>query len=192
MQIWIISDTHFSHQREFLYKPRGFTTITEMNEAIVENWNNKVKSEDLIFHLGDLCLSDNKDAIKYIKQLNGTIKWIRGNHDGVNRVLEIQEACSNIHLIGDMNTSWASLEKIKGYSLYLSHYPTMVGSLEDMSPLNKRLINLHGHLHSKNKFYQDIPFMYNVALDAHNNAPVSFDKIISDIEAKAKECIAML
>ena len=61
-----------------------------------------------------------------------------------------------------------------------------------MSSLNKRLINLHGHLHSKNKFYQDIPFMYNVALDTHNNAPVSFDEIISDIEAKANECIAML
>ena len=58
--------------------------------------------------------------------------------------------------------------------------------------LDKRLINLHGHLHSKNKFYQDIPFMYNVALDAHNNAPVSFDEIISDIEAKKDECIAML
>ena len=50
----------------------------------------------------------------------------------------------------------------------------------------------HTDQYRKNKFYQDIPFMYNVALDAHNNTPVSFDEIISDIEAKANECIAML
>ena len=34
--------------------------------------------------------------------------------------------------------------------------------------------------------------MYNVALDAHNNTPVSFDEIIADIEAKKDECLAML
>lgn len=192
MQIWLVSDTHFSHRREFLYKSRGFNTITEMNESIVENWNSKVKPEDLIFHLGDLCLSDNKDAIKYIKQLNGTIKWIRGNHDGTNRVLEIQDACSNIRLVGEMNTSWAAVQKINDYNVYLSHYPTYTSYIENMAPLNQHMLNFHGHTHSKDKFYQDIPFMYNVALDAHNNAPVSFDEIISDIEAKANECIAML
>ena len=68
----------------------------------------------------------------------------------------------------------------------------MTSYLENMAPLKQHLINLHGHTHSKNKFYQDIPFMYNVALDAHNNTPVSFDKIISDIEEKVNECIAML
>ena len=68
----------------------------------------------------------------------------------------------------------------------------MTSYIENMTSLKNHTINLHGHTHSKDKFYQDIPFMYNVALDAHNNAPVSFDEIIADIEAKKNECLAML
>ena len=95
-------------------------------------------------------------------------------------------------LSGFFETSWAAIQKINGYNIYLSHYPTYTSYIENMAPLKQHMLNFHGHTHSKDKFYQDIPFMYNVALDAHNNAPVSFDEIISDIEAKANECIAML
>ena len=184
--------TLVSHNREFLYKPRGFTSIEEHDAVIVENWNKVIKYNDCVFLLGDLMLNDNESGIKKLNMLNGTIYYIRGNHCSNARCV-MYEKQTNMHpLCGSFFTSWASLEKIKGYSLYLSHYPTMVGSLEDMSPLSKRLINLHGHLHTKNKFYQDIPFMYNVALDAHNNTPVSFDEIVADIEAKKDECLAML
>ena len=191
MTIWATSDLHFFHNREFLYKPRGFNSIEEHNEIIVQNWNKSIKNTDTVYLLGDLMLNNNEGGIKLLNQLQGKIYYIRGNHCTDNRC-ELYKNTNMIPLCGDFFSSWASLEKIKGYSLYLSHYPTMVGSLEDMSPLSKRLINLHGHLHSKNKFYQDIPFMYNVALDAHNNTPVSFDEIIADIEAKKDECLAML
>ena len=137
-------------------------------------------------------LNDNENGIKKLNMLNGTIYYIRGNHDSNARCVLYEEQTNMVPLCENFFSSWASLEKIKGYSLYLSHYPTMVGSLEDMSSLSKRLINLHGHLHAKNKFYQDIPFMYNVALDAHKNTPVSFDEIIADIEIKKDECLAML
>lgn len=184
--------TLVSHNRGFLYEPRGFSSIEEHDATVIENWNKMVKHNDYVFLLGDLMLNDNVNGIKKLNKLNGTIYYIRGNHCSNARCVLYKEQTNMIPLCNDFFSSWASLEKIKGYSLYLSHYPTIIGALEDMTPLNKRLINLHGHLHSKNKFYQDIPFMYNVALDAHNNAPVSFDEIISDIEAKANECIAML
>lgn len=184
--------TLVSHNREFLYKPRGFTSIEEHDTAIVENWNKVVKYNDCVFLLGDLMLNDNESGIKKLNMLNGTIYYIRGNHDSNARCVLYEEQTNMHPLCGSFFFSWASLEKIKGYNLYLSHYPTMVGSLEDMSPLNKRLINIHGHTHSKNKFYQDIPFMYNIALDAHNNTPVSFNEIIADIEVKKDECLAML
>ena len=58
--------------------------------------------------------------------------------------------------------------------------------------MKKRILNLFGHTHSKEKFYQDNPTMYNVALDAHNNTPVSIDQIIEDIKAKRDECEKLL
>lgn len=191
MTIWATSDLHFFHNREFLYKPRGFNSIEEHNEIIVQNWNKSIKNTDTVYLLGDLMLNNNEGGIKLLNQLQGKIYYIRGNHCTDNRC-ELYKNTNMIPLSGDFHTSWASLEKIKGYSLYLSHYPTMIGSLEDMSPLRKRLINIHGHLHTKNKFYQDIPFMYNVALDAHNNTPVSFDEVIADIEKEKDKCLSML
>ena len=190
-EIYFSSDLHFGHNRGFLYEPRGFSSIEEHDETIVENWNKVVKPEDTVYLLGDIMLNDNKNGIEKLNQLQGKIYYIRGNHCTDNRC-ELYKNTNMIPLSGDFHTSWAAFQKINGYNIYISHYPTIVGSLEDMSYLRERMLNFHGHTHSKNKFYQDIPFMYNVALDAHNNTPVSFDEIISDIEAKANECIAML
>lgn len=184
--------TLVSHNREFLYKPRGFTSIEEHDAAIIENWNRVVKPEDSIYLLGDLMLNDNEGGITKLNQLNGTIYYIRGNHCSDARCTLYKERTHMIPLYGQFETSWAAVQKINGYHFYLSHYPTMTSYLENMAPLKHHLINLHGHTHSKSKFYQDIPFMYNVALDAHNNTPVSFDEIIADIEAKKDECLAML
>ena len=57
--IWLASDTHFCHDRAFVYEPRGFSCIGDMNEAIVERWNSVVKPGDIVYHLGDVMLNDN-------------------------------------------------------------------------------------------------------------------------------------
>ena len=54
------------------------------------------------------------------------------------------------------------------------------------------LINLYGHTHQTTKFYNEMPFMYNVGLDCHQNKPISIDEIISDCEEKVKECYKLL
>ena len=190
--VWFSSDLHFGHSRAFLYEPRGFTSIEEHDAAIIENWNKVVKPEDDVYLLGDLMLNDNESGIAKLNQLNGTIYYIRGNHCSDMRCTLYKEKTNMIPLCGQFETSWAAVQKIYGCPIYLSHYPTIIGSLEDMPSIRRRILGFSGHTHSKNKFYQDIPFMYNVALDAHNNTPVSFDEIITDIEAKKKECIAML
>ena len=35
--IWLTSDLHFCHDRYFIYEPRGFENIEDMNETIVNN-----------------------------------------------------------------------------------------------------------------------------------------------------------
>ena len=36
--IYFTSDTHFGHDRAFIYKPRGFDSLEEMENKIIENW----------------------------------------------------------------------------------------------------------------------------------------------------------
>ena len=55
-KIFFTSDTHFNHDREFVYSSRGFKTIQEMNGTLVKNWNETVGNDDDIYVLGDFFL----------------------------------------------------------------------------------------------------------------------------------------
>ena len=80
-RIFVTSDTHFGHDREFLFSPRGFTSIQEHDAAVIANWNSVVGPDDVVYHLGDVMLGDNAYGITCLKLLNGNIKIIPGNHD---------------------------------------------------------------------------------------------------------------
>ena len=58
--IYFTSDWHFFHNKFFIYEPRGFSSVEEMNEAIIKNHNKVVKEEDTIYCLGDCMLNDNQ------------------------------------------------------------------------------------------------------------------------------------
>lgn len=179
--IYFTSDLHLGHDREFLYGPRGFKNVADMNAAIVHNWNTVVDDDDDVFVLGDLMLNDNDAGMALLRKLKGHIYIILGNHDTDARV-DLYETLPNVEAI-----SYADRIKCKGYTFYLSHYPTITTNGNEMRPLNKAVINLFGHTHQKEKFYDNNPLMYHVGLDSHNNTPVSLDQIIADCEAqKAK------
>ena len=55
-------------------------SIERMDEAMIENWNNKVPKNGSVFHLGDFSFNAQK-ALEIIPRLNGKIYHIRGNHD---------------------------------------------------------------------------------------------------------------
>lgn len=173
--------TFVSHNREFLYKPRGFDNVWDMNNAIVENWNKVVDIDDDIYVLGDLMLNDNDEGARLIKSLKGKLHIILGNHDTDTRVM-MYNMFWNVEEV-----SYATVLKYNGYHFYLSHYPTFTANLEKES-LKKCTINLYGHTHQKNNFYNDIPFMYHVGVDSHNCTPVLLDDVIAECEAKVAEC----
>ena len=54
--IWVSSDLHFNHDREFIYVPRDFKTVGEMNETILKNFKEDISSDDEVYLLGDLML----------------------------------------------------------------------------------------------------------------------------------------
>lgn len=177
--IWLTSDLHFCHNREFLYKPRGFSTIQEMNEAIVKNFNEVVAWTDQLWILGDLMLNNNVEGMKLVRRLPGEIHILIGNHDTSNRVKQY-ELEPRFKVEG-----YATILKYNGYSFYLSHYPTLTSNIDNDKPLKKRLLCLAGHTHAKSIF--EPCGSYNVALDAHNNYPVSIDQIITDFKEKYLE-----
>lgn len=140
-KIYVISDTHFDHENilKFLDKDgnkfRGelFQNAKEMNEAIIRNWNNIVKPEDHVYHLGDVYFGSSERADNILSRLVGKKRLILGNHDdGKDPVL--QKHFQKILM-------W---RKWPEFNCILSHCPLHISSL-----YGKTLFNVHGHIHEK-------------------------------------------
>ena len=95
MSIYFLSDTHFCHDRDFIYSPRGFKNVTEMNSAIIKNWNNVINYDDDVYILGDIMLNDNIEGLKCLESLKGKIHIIIGNHDTDARIKSYNN-CYNV------------------------------------------------------------------------------------------------
>ncbi len=81
--VFFISDTHFGHDKAFIYGPRGNKTVQEHDDKIVENWNAKVTSDDVVIHLGDPIFGQNAEIrlIEFFKKLNFKHLYLSpGNH----------------------------------------------------------------------------------------------------------------
>lgn len=185
-KIFFTSDTHFGHDRAFLWQPRGFANSEEHDEKVIENWNAVVGENDIVYHLGDVMLGDNNHGIECLKRLNGKIKIIRGNHDTDTRI-KLYEQLDNVELLG-----WAEVIKYKKYQFYLSHHPTYTSNLEKEPHLRAHLLNLYGHTHQKEKFYNDIPFMFHVGMDSNNSTPILIDDIIETMKKEVEKCLEFL
>lgn len=183
--IWLSSDFHFGHDREFIWGPRGFNSIEEHDEEIVKRYNAVVSDEDDVYVLGDLMLGNNNHGIECINRLKGKLHVIFGNHDTDARKT-LYKMLPNV-----VETADALRFKYNKYHFYCSHYPTITSNLEKES-LKQVEINLYGHTHQINEFYEDRPFMYHVGVDSNNCHPVLIDDVISRCENKVIECIEYL
>ena len=50
---YYISDLHIGHKNCIIFDNRPFSTLEEMHDTIVENWNSVVKKDDEVYILGD-------------------------------------------------------------------------------------------------------------------------------------------
>lgn len=185
-KIFVTSDTHFGHNRAFLFEPRGFENIEEHDEAIISRWNEIVGPDDTVYHLGDVMLNDNEHGMECLRRLNGNVKIIRGNHDSDTR-WALYDTLPNVECIG-----WATMIKYKKFMIYLSHFPTNTTNLDSDPHLRAHVLNLFGHTHQKDNFRNDIPYFYHVGVDSHNCYPVLLDDVLEEMKQKNQECINML
>lgn len=169
--IWFTSDLHFCHNNILNYEPdsRPFNTIEEMNEALVQKWNDKVSAEDTVYVLGDLSMGRVEAAIEYIKRLNGKIILIRGNHDTPKRIEVYKEIGIEVHDIFYL--------PYKGRYFILCHFP--IANEEFIRMVikdNSEVVNLYGHVHSNAPVgYKD--GTYHVGVDTNRLAPISIEQI---------------
>lgn len=80
---FVTSDLHFHHKNIIKYTNRPWT-FEEQTEEIITRWNSRVGLLDDVYHLGDFAFVNQHEAhkvVEIIKQLNGNIHFIRGNHD---------------------------------------------------------------------------------------------------------------
>ena len=52
-KVWFTSDTHFNHIGIIKFCDRPFSSVEEMNQALIDNWNSTIPSDGIVFHLGD-------------------------------------------------------------------------------------------------------------------------------------------
>lgn len=127
MKIYLITDTHFGHAKmtEFCGRPKDFEL------KIVENLS-VVRDEDLLIHLGDICIgNDSRWSEIFTQDVHGK-KWlIRGNHDNKTITWYLEHGWD---FVGD------SIELIYlGRRITLSHIPVIDDGYD---------INIHGHFHN--------------------------------------------
>lgn len=173
-KIFLTSDFHFCHDKDFIWAARGYDSVNEMNKCQVEKFNSIVTNEDEVWVLGDCVLCDIPKGLDFLRQLNGNIHICLGNHDTASREQAYKSLGWDVHL--------AARIKYKKLSFYLSHYPTITGIYCDN--IWEREISLFGHTHQRHNFFNDDPWAYHVGVDSHNGYPVLLDDIIIEIKEK--------
>ena len=175
--IFLVSDTHFGHAgvcrflREDGTKLRPWDNPDEMDEEMVKRWNETVRPNDKVYHLGDVVI--NRKALKTLGRLNGEKVLIKGNHD-----------------IFKLSDYLPYFKDIRGYhvmnGMILSHVPVHPESIARFGT------NIHGHLHA-NRVKMKVQFphketeiidprYFNVSVEQIDFTPILFEQAIIKIK----------
>lgn len=165
--VFVISDTHFGHANICKFvnwdgsKVRPWDDVNEMDEVLVQHWNELVKPGDKIYHLGDVAIA--RKAIKILERCNGKKILIKGNHD----IFPLKDYLPYFH---DIRGS----HKIDNF--IMSHIPLHPDSLTNRWCEG----NVHGHMHNNVVMLgNDEDHRYfNASVERINFKPIAFEEII--------------
>lgn len=165
--IFITSDTHFGHAGvcHFLRadgtKLRPWNNAEEMDEAMVALWNDTVRPNDKVYHLGDVVM--NRKALRILNRLNGEKVLIKGNHD-----------------IFPLKDYTPYFKDIRGYHILynklMSHIPVHPDSK------GRYGANIHGHTHAN---VIDDPWYYCACVEQTGYKPIAFETILKELACRS-------
>ena len=188
-KIWFTSDLHFGHRNVIKFCNRPFADEKEMGKSLIENWNNTVSDNDIVFVLGDtFWFNDSHSIKKVLSQLKGKdIYILPGNHDEFESYHRVVDP--RIHLCADVVCCWFTQEGQPKREFWLSHYPMMTWPHRENGAYQ-----FFGHIHSQpDKFEgvdQDLPLHCNqadVGCDFWEWTPVDIDTLIAYCKMKKEE-----
>ncbi|MBE6440770.1 MAG: metallophosphoesterase [Desulfovibrio desulfuricans] len=144
MAIYLISDTHFGHEKILRYCRRPFQSVFEMNECMFDNWASCVRQNDTVYHLGDVAFGGMEDVVRIVKRIRtlpGKKFLIPGNHDMRHPGL-LSEAFTGV--LPPIFQTTAQTADGKAVRMVLCHYPMMTWNMEFSGA-----IQLYGHVHGR-------------------------------------------
>jgi calcineurin-like phosphoesterase family protein len=164
MNFWIISDSHFGHNKLKQFgRPEHF-------EIRILNGLSKISSEDILIHLGDICIGDDAAWHQQLKKIF-CHKWlVLGNHDGKSMSWYLSHGWSSV------NTYFAF--NIFGKHILFSHIPKIDIGYD---------LNIHGHLHDNQHRANDPEILavknnkqILVAIEQNNYQPYNLKTLIEN------------
>lgn len=164
MTTYFTSDTHYHHKNILNFEDRNYESVEEMTNDMIQKWNEQVSKEDLIYHLGDLCLGNLEHAVGVLKRLKGKIILIKGNHDFSNHYKKINQ----MGLLHEYHEVGITL-KYNKQQMWLTHYPFEIG-------LRPRKWSIHGHIHSNESTWDN---QINVGVDSPHFKHKPFGELIT-------------
>lgn len=185
---WFTADLHFGHANILRYCDRPFAGVDEMDDALIDEWNSVVATDDEVWVLGDVALGPIAETLPKVARLHGRKVLLTGNHD----------RCWRHH--GDRAAQWepryreAGFDAIAhdvvtftlhGHEVRASHFPYH-GDSHDHDrftahrPTDTGGWLLHGHVHER---WRQLGRQINVGVDAWAYRPVAEDEIVDLIEA---------
>ncbi|MDR0482609.1 MAG: metallophosphoesterase family protein [Cellulomonadaceae bacterium] len=204
MATFYTADTHFGHANLLnLSGARGaaFSSIEEMNETLIANWNNTVSVKDTVWVLGDFDMGGKDASLALLPRLNGTKILIAGNHDRcwagarnswLQRARYLDAGFAAI-LDWAVTTLPSPRKNKQNLRVMLSHFPYGGDSHGDDRYAGARLRDegvplLHGHVHEafRERRSERGTWMVNVGVDLWDYRPVSESELAVHLSALGK------
>jgi calcineurin-like phosphoesterase family protein len=162
MAVFFTSDTHFGDPRVLRIDRRPFPTLRAHDEALVALWNETVRPEDTVWHLGDFASGRAAEsALAILRSLHGEKHLIIGNNDP-----------PAIVAAADWRSTASYAELALGpRRLVLCHYP-----FRTWNSMGRGVIDLHGHSHGR---LTPVPRQYDVGVDLWDFRPVTLEAILA-------------
>lgn len=171
MNIYMCSDHHLFHNKIIEFCRPQFECLQDMHETIIDNHNKVVKSDDIVYFLGDVCLSTSKqEDYDILHRFNGRKRLVIGNHDTPDRIKTYSQYFEKIygyHTLGNMGG--------RNANIILSHIPVHPRELDD-----RFKYNIHGHLHTNvvrtDEGHPDLRY-FCVSMEQIEYTPISLNQI---------------
>ena len=147
---YFTSDPHFFHTNIIHHCDRPFADAGEMNQAIIDTWNDTVTDDDEVWLLGDLSMGKVADIIS---DLPGTKILIAGNHDACWKKGRLKETATQRYLdAGFSRIETFAKTTVARWEVNVSHFPYEGDShhedrYSEVRPKRDGRWLLHGHVH---------------------------------------------